>query len=258
MTAKQTPNYGDALNSHHLLLCVALAFMTLSHLAAFLVPDDQLWYRAVGRVAAPTFLFLVGHNSGRRIGTTLILWASVLALVEPLIGDSFFPLNILFTIALCRLALRDNDRYHFIERFPVITVGVCVILMPLSLLLFEYGTLGLLFAFFGHMVQQKKMNTYTGWLIAVSAYTFYIIEVLEWFPFTLTQSAVMIALQTVALVGLSRFRFVKLTFASLPWLKAPLVWLARHSLQYYVTHLVLLMAISRWFGLLPYTPRWFY
>jgi len=87
--ASQAEALPSLLTTHHLFKAFALVIMTIDHVGAFLYPDD-LWWRAVGRIATPIWFFLVGYALVYRPRRDTALWALALMVISPFLVRAFF------------------------------------------------------------------------------------------------------------------------------------------------------------------------
>jgi len=132
------------------LKILALLLMFADHAGAYFYMKEN-WLRSIGRGAAPIFLFLAGYASSYRFNWEIFILACAMTVSNWFQGFYFSPLNILFTILMCRAVLGWMDK-----RGKVITkpwewlVALCFFAIPTNFL-FEYGTLGFLIALYGYM-----------------------------------------------------------------------------------------------------------
>src|SRR5688572_7578244 len=96
-------------NRYDLLKFIALAVMIVDHVGLFLLPDAE-FLRAVGRVAFPSFLFLVGYSGSGRVTKGLVVGALLLILTDALTFRPIFPLNVLVAIGAVWLLLPRPER----------------------------------------------------------------------------------------------------------------------------------------------------
>jgi hypothetical protein len=126
-------NYYDSLK------IIAIGAMIVDHLNDY-CGVHSLWLTAIGRVAMPLFLFMVGFNRSSRIGWQLVCgFLCVLPLQWELRG-TLLPLNILFPIGLSRFAPRFYERLR-LGRTPYLELAVVigVICAAFTSLVWEYG-----------------------------------------------------------------------------------------------------------------------
>lgn len=231
--------YGP-VNSHDAIKALALVIMTADHIGAYLLPED-LWWRAIGRITFPVWFFLIGYARGSRIGNALIAGAVILLVISAITAGTLLPMNALVSIIFCRLALRVSSHYHWLERYPAETIALCVLLFLPSMYLFEYGTLGIGFAFAGRMLREGMQGRRLQilWVVLTG---FFVVMQLASFAFDPAQM-LWIALGT-SIVCWRLYHF-RVTAVSMPSLfgKATMI-LARYSLEYYVLHRAALQLIG--------------
>ncbi len=243
-----------SLTTHHTLKLVAIALMTADHIGTFLYPD-ALWLRVVGRFSFPLFLFLVGHAPAHSPQRELLLWGLVLAASAPFLGVAFFPLNILVTIYLCQWLLVKIEQHDWLMRYPLtLLVGSVLFSFPLYLFL-EYSSVALLLVLMGYAVRRRMIYTWRGYAIIGLILLTYVPLTFIAFDFSLSQQCC-VALGTVCMLAyLSRFtyRLVKLPQV---WSTRAMLFLARHSMEYYVLHRLALQALGVLLGVLTVKLRW--
>jgi hypothetical protein len=249
-----TKTLTDKITSYDLLKTFAVIIMVVDHLGYYFF-DDELWWRAVGRIGFPVWFFLVGHSTGRDLPTRLIVAACILQVVHSSVGLSFFPLNALFTIICIRLVMDPLMRFALQSRTRlwVLSIGLAVIAMP-SYVLMEYGTLGLITAMFGYFVRHRQTINDDKLVISFMLFallTFVFYQQVN-FGFSLTQFTFM-ALGTAA-VRYSLLNFKALGYPGLT-ARCPAALsmffrlCGRRTLEIYVVHLVIFDAIGVIFDL---------
>jgi hypothetical protein len=237
----------DAFTRYDALKLLALVAMTVDHLGMFLFPE-LLWLRVVGRVAAPIFCFLIGWNGSYRFRRELLLAAILVSLLMSF-SHGLFPLNILWTILLGRMLLARLDASPRKES-PVMVV-VTALLCSMSVVLFDYGTLGILWMLWGRAVRRAPGST-ESWIYALACLTG-----AKAYGFGLmgyTQTAQHVAEFVIFLVLIPIFQRFALHPMHTP--PAAVTWLARHTLRYYVLHLALLVVIGIEVGAITPMFRW--
>lgn len=159
MTASPRPagklaRYG-AFNTWDAVKLLALASMLIDHIGYFFFPD-ALWMRAVGRAAFPMFLLLTGFAATFTLRHDLVAAMLALWAINFYVGGTPVPVNILFTILIARLLLQQIERGRLNFRKPAEWFVLLVSLLLLTTLIFEYGTLGLIFALSGYMQRRNE------------------------------------------------------------------------------------------------------
>lgn len=243
------------LNTHHVIKLVALVIMTIDHLGAYVFVEEQ-WFRAIGRITFPVWFFLVGHALHYRIHWQTMFWAGLLLVVNPWLGQPFFPMNALVTIILCQALLAQVERRRWLADYPAtLLVGAVVFWLP-TFVLSEYGSLGFLYALMGYAVRSGQMEWRSGKAVAVAAWAGFLLSCFVQ-SYGFWQSAWIVTGTTLVTLYLARFvhRPVSVPRAW-SWAERPLVWLSRMSLQYYVIHRLILQALGVMIGALPTEFRW--
>jgi hypothetical protein len=133
------------------LKTAAIIFVSIGHFGYFFV-DDARWWSVVGRLAAPTFFFLIGYARSRTVPLSWIWLGLILTLLDSWNDDwAWVAPNILLSFAFIRIARPHVER--LVERygwaaFVVLVCGLLAVL-PLAAKCFDYGAEGWLWALFG-------------------------------------------------------------------------------------------------------------
>lgn len=241
------------LNTHHAIKLVAVLAMTIDHVGVCLYPDE-LWWRAIGRIASVIFFFLVGHAQSYDSSRALVWWALAMAAISPLLGKPVFPLNVLVTILLCRQLLTMVEKKNLLAREPVMIIVAATVFFPVSAFFMEYGSLGFLYALMGYAVRSNQMDWRRGKLVMLVVLTAFVIGHCVSKPYSVEQMLFIALATTAVTLYLSRFRHRPIAWAS-PAAR-PLLWLSRHSMQYYVVHRLVLQAVGLMTGALKAGFRW--
>ena len=133
------------------LKTAAIIFVSIGHFGYFFVEDAQ-WWSVVGRLAAPTFFFLIGYARGRTVPLSWIGLGIILTVLESWNADwAWVAPNILLSFAVIRLARPHVER--LVERYGwaafIVIVGGFLAVLPLAAKGFDYGSEGWLWALFG-------------------------------------------------------------------------------------------------------------
>lgn len=236
-----SPSALRAYNSWDAIKLVALVLMFIDHAGLFFFPDDD-WLRAIGRAAAPVFLFLAGYSSHYRFRWDLLLLAIVMTTSGISVSGHVHALNILFTILMSRALFEWLEkRGRHITRPYEWYVG-CVALFS-SMVVFQYGTFGLLFAICGYMKSHPqyypRAQTKRFMLLVFITYGC----MCAYFNYdNLFDRLIMIASLTGAFVMLWNFKLYDISAPA--WFARPAKSLARYSGYIYAFHIIALEWIT--------------
>jgi len=243
------------LTSYDFVKFTALALMVVDHIGAYFLPEEH-WFRAVGRLSAPMWLFLVGYAKSRDFSWPMWIGIGLLLLSSVFFGGSLLPLSILATMLVCRAAI--DPLMTVIARTPSSLYPISLVLFFATILTFpflEYGSVAMLVVMFGYMTRNRESlpfdkSQYLQYGILV-AFGYFLIQSYMFFPFDMYQK-IFVGLGLLAvLLGLSFFQpraYPELT-ARLP---RPLVGLiqigGRYSLEFFVAHQILFKGIAAYYG----------
>lgn len=246
------------ITSYDLLKCFAVVTMIVDHTGYYFFPED-LWWRAVGRLSAPVWLFLVGYARSRDLSPRLWIGAGIL-IVSGLLGAPFFPLDILVSIIIVRLVLDKTGRFLLLKPSHMLTGMLALALATVpTYVVVDYGALALVLALCGWLVRGvddtpgAPKTRARGFMLF--AFMLYILTDQIFFGFTQAQFGFIAA--GVAGVFLILYAFREKTYprltANLPGPAAALLRLGgRRTLEIYVGHLVLFRILACAFGLRGY------
>lgn len=237
------------LTSYDLLKSLALILMVADHIGYFLLPEME-WFRVIGRLSVPIWFFLIGFANTRQVQTTIWLGALVVLVSTIVAGEYIIPVNILFSLALARLLI-DRIMAGALQSYEAFA-GMFFLLFFLSvptMVLFEYGTMGFMFAVLGYMRRHKEGLTIHplamfGFVAAISFYYAVISGLL--IPKLDGAQMLFLFAGVFSLSGLL-FIFRDLEFKAIPAAfnsaLLPLKVMGRHSLYIYVVHLLIFRAM---------------
>ncbi len=238
------------VTSRDLFKALALVLMVVDHIGLYCVDLDLL--RAVGRCSMPLWLFLVGYSKSYRLPPLVWLGALWIAAVDLTLGYAVWPMRILFTIIVARLAVAKAGDFFF--RSPLhlaAAAAASLAVLSASSEVFQYGTHGILFAALGYGranmqrigVGERTLAT----LMLVTAATYFWRQTNR-FDFEAFAATVFVVLLLATSLALLRFR--PLVFAGTDDRPgAPLLkFLGRRTLETYVVHLTAFkMAYWAWY-----------
>jgi len=133
------------------LKTAAIILVLFDHVGYFFIADDH-WWSVFGRMAAPSFFFLIGYAHTRKVPLQWIFLGVILTLLDSANNDwHWVAPNILLSFALIRYtrpyALKMAERYGMIAY--VVLAGLLVALLPVVPKVFDYGAEGWLWALLG-------------------------------------------------------------------------------------------------------------
>lgn len=231
------------LTTYDLLKTLAVLLMIADHVGYFLFPEDN-WWRVFGRLCVPMWFFLVGYARSRDIGPRLWIGAGLLVLGSFLYGHYIFALNILATIILVRLTMDPLVKLFLKSDLGMLFVGAVLALAVIpSSLVFEYGTMGYILAFLGYFVRNQQDLKNSSTLITVySFYAFMVFVFTQYIfhGFNMPQLFVLSFGVSVVLFMLSRFEGRTLQMKLPAFIRAPLQFTGRKTLEIYVVHILIL------------------
>jgi hypothetical protein len=247
--------YGAVVNSHDLLKVLAILVMVIDHTGNFFV-DNSVWMRLIGRMAAPLFFFMVGYSGSYRFKWQILILGVALSTISFLTStangiERILPLNILLSFVLIKLIL---DRFDPAVQTAGFLVTVFVILMVLSIptyiFMVEYGSLGLCYAIGARLLSQRHSLARLWICITVGVhFLFETVEGLIWnpvapasiLPYAIPFLAAVFGATLVILLNY-RFRTFDIKYV---WIRTPVIYVSRYSLQVYFFHLAAFMIIYR-------------
>lgn len=271
MRVRELPS---SLTSYDFLKALALLLMLVDHFGAY-VMADEMWLRAVGRLSAPIWLFLIGFARSRDLDMRLWIGMGVLILVDMLIGYTILPINILGSFLLIRMIIDKVMPFYQHNAGAKCLVWLCVIFLALpSKVVFEYGVHGFMFAGLGYLVRAqhekvqaaalagRKLIRFDNGLILNALGVAVVFAVMQIFSFSFGDEQKIFVLASLPILAVCLIGFRPATYEGVSQkMSALLVWLiqlcGRRTLEIYVIHIAVLRiyaaAVSRgdveWFHL---------
>jgi hypothetical protein len=140
-----------AVDNTDWLKAAGIVLVSVDHFGYFFM-DDDLWWSAFGRLAAPIFFFLLGFAQTRTVPLRWIWLGVVLTLLESWNADwTWVAPNILLSLALIRVArpyVQILVRRKGWVGFFLVVCGLLVVL-PITSRIVDYGSEGWLWALCG-------------------------------------------------------------------------------------------------------------
>jgi peptidoglycan/LPS O-acetylase OafA/YrhL len=140
-----------AVDNTDWLKTAAIILVAVDHFGHFFMEDDR-WWSVFGRLAAPTFFFLLGYARTRTIPLHWIWLGVILTLLNSWNAHwSWVAPNILLSFVLIRLAhpyVQTLLQRYGAAAFAAIVVALFA-LLPIAGVIVDYGAEGWLWALFG-------------------------------------------------------------------------------------------------------------
>jgi hypothetical protein len=140
-----------AVDNTDWLKTAAIILVTVDHIGHFFVDDDR-WWSVFGRLAAPTFFFLMGYAQTRTVPLHWIWLGVILTLLNSWNAHwTWVAPNILLSLALIRIArpyVQILLQHHGWAAFALLVAALFAVL-PIAAKLVDYGAEGWLWALFG-------------------------------------------------------------------------------------------------------------
>lgn len=245
------------------LKTAAIIFVVIDHIGYFFMQEAD-WWNVVGRLAAPSFFFLLGYARTRTVPMRWIWLGVMLTLLDSANTDwTWVAPNILLSLALIRFA-RPGVQV-FLQKYGwaalVIMVFVLIAALPITANVVEYGSEGWLWALFGlcqrmfvdersatgepgftdHLAQTThRMAQNTGLMRLVSCFAAAIVWVWQEqaeFSFPLVHFSVFVVGITLWSAYLCLFRRGTSRIQPIATLAKGLHFIGRHTLEIYTIQL---------------------
>ena len=150
-TSHRNPHTPQAVDNADWLKTAAIISVSIGHFGYFFIEDDS-WWSVFGRLAAPTFFFLMGYPQTRTVPLRWIWLGVILTLLESWNAKwTWVAPNILLSLALIRSARPYAQILLQRHGWAAFAFLVSALLAVLSITgnLVDYGSEGWLWALFG-------------------------------------------------------------------------------------------------------------
>ena len=150
-TTHRNPHTPQTVDNADWLKTAAIISVSVGHFGYFFMEDDR-WWSVFGRLAAPTFFFLLGYARTRTVPLRWIWLGVMLTLLESWNADwTWVAPNILLSLALIRIARPYVQILLQRHGWTAFAFLVCSLLAVLSIAgtIVDYGAEGWLWALFG-------------------------------------------------------------------------------------------------------------
>ncbi len=266
MSLKNRSIFPDTVTSYDVWKTAALILMIVDHIGFYFFPDAY-WWRAVGRMSAPIWLFLLGYARSRDIPPKLWGGGGFLVLFSFVIGPTLFPTNILINMVLIRISLDwvvqrylDNKK-HWMEGLVIILA----LILPTNVLT-DYGIIGMVVALMGYIsrhlydthkrenkitVKEKKYSPEFLTYFTFFAAGLYIMWPAFTFGFNVPQNIFMTIAVSFVFYKLQYFRplsNVSDSLSQIPVISHVLKFGGRWTLEIYIVHIIIFKIIAHMMG----------
>jgi hypothetical protein len=228
--------YGAALTTHDVFKFFAITLMVVDHVGYIFFPEE-LWWRVAGRLCVPIWIFFAGYARPNKFHDELIPLGAMLVLTDWWVGEHILPLNIFATIIVCRMFVDYAETLTHDAMALATLLTISLILLPLTVFLFEYGS-----QVFPQAIAGFYARYYRGhWLAAVSLGLAWLIfctmQTLS-FEFSPLQTGSVFAGCAVVCLTLHRYELKTLPQTEGHLLAKPVAFIARNSHYVYTLHLI--------------------
>lgn len=250
-SVKDIYRYGTDINSHDLLKILAISTMVIDHIGRFLFVDN-VWWRVVGRMAAPQFFFLVGYSGSYRFKREILFYGAALVLVSfltdtsPGLASKILPVNILISFVIIKAVLNRFDP----GTVPTVSlIALLALLMLASLPAYyaiEYGTFGFCYAMGARLLRQHHgLGRFWVCTTVVAHFFFELVYVLILNPVVSIGALPFTIGVLVVVFGANLTMFLNYEFRVFnvrpKRLRTVALYISRYSLQIYFFHLAAFM-----------------
>jgi peptidoglycan/LPS O-acetylase OafA/YrhL len=150
-TSHRNPQTSHVVDNTDWLKTTAIILVAVDHFGYFFMEDDR-WWSVFGRLAAPTFFFLMGYAQTRTVPLRWIWLGVILTLLDSWNANwTWVAPNILFSLAFIRFArpyVQIVLQRHGWAAFTLV-VSALFALLPMVTKIVDYGSEGCLWALFG-------------------------------------------------------------------------------------------------------------
>lgn len=239
MLFSKIKRFGETFNSHDLIKILGLSLMVIDHIGQYLFPDN-LWYRLLGRGAAPLFFFLIGYVNHLNMRPVLILYGMILSFAGCLIWDHLW-VNILLNFIFCQLLLWMFPTASLSLKTKISFFLLLSVLHGLINPYIEYGTIGILWMYSAQFSAAKSQEA--PYWISATALVYFLWENIFFGFYQAPKMSITFALLMIILVILLISYHLK-NYHMIRIIKLPGLLLSRYSLEFYFYHLILLQGYA--------------
>ena len=241
-------SYGS-LNTWDLYKFVAIVLMTIDHIGLYLMPSEFV-FRMIGRMCVPIWLFLAGYgcfspknNIKRRLQKDVLLAFVLISILHIFYTGGLFPLDILAAIWLGRYML-----YSYGRKIDKYATYILLLFLPISYPSYDlmvYGTAGISWMILGYLAA-KHPGGLRNMRLRLYGSIIFIVHAISQFIYFDFPEVYFLHFSS----GLAMIFVLLMLFKPRPDMETQPAWaqiitcLSRHSLVYYISHIVLCMALA--------------
>jgi hypothetical protein len=272
--------YGTRANSHDWLKAIAILLMVVDHTGVYFFPDEYL-YRFVGRFSFPIFFFLIGYTyQGLRsdspansaawrkyytklptplqkllnffwaftIKSDLLLCLLFITITNYALTQEAFPLNILFTVIVCRVVLYLLEKHQILENWLIASWFLLTLLHVPLVFVYEYGSVAILISIVGYLIRQNRRGELVALVFIFLSYLSYCASQMIYFPATFNYLVSLYTGLAVLFVLLSDYKFHKTyILPNITAVNYTIMFISRYSLYVYTAHLLAFKITANYF-----------
>ncbi|MCG6970574.1 MAG: conjugal transfer protein TraX [Gammaproteobacteria bacterium] len=280
MIFQRLTKYGTQANSHDWLKAIAILLMVVDHTGVYFFPDVY-GYRFVGRFSFPVFFFLIGYTyNGLRqdtpadssawkdyyanlpaavqkfvvffwafnIKSDLMLCLLLITVANYVLIQDVFPLNILATVIVCRVALYLMDKYHILENWLLASWLLLTLLHVPLVFVFEYGGAAILISMAGYLIRQNRRGEIKAKTFIFLTYLMYCASQMIFFPATFDYLVALYTGMAALFVFLSDYKLQKTyLLPNVTAVNYAVMFISRYSLYVYTAHLLAFKITAKYF-----------
>jgi hypothetical protein len=216
--------------------------MLIDHIGVFFFPGD-LYFRAIGRLSAPIWLFFAGMHYSGKVSKRLVAYALFVIATLTLIKGQLVYSNILISIILVKYLVAYIDRKQFQQKiqyfeFYILWLGFALLLITNPFI--EYGSVSLIFAYCGYLHKIGFNPKRTAYFF-IGTIIIYLVSQNEMLHFPSIPALVTGILFPPLLAALYWFKTRKISVSGLN--SGLIKFFSRYSLEIYAFHYIIFNAI---------------
>jgi peptidoglycan/LPS O-acetylase OafA/YrhL len=236
--------YGPQATTHDLYKFFAILLMVVDHVGFVFFPQE-MWWRAVGRLCVPVWLFLAGYARPAHVQREFFWLSGLLVLTDWYVGEPILPLNIFVTIIISRLFVAYADMLRQNAAALATLVAIAFVFLPSAFFAFEYGSQAFLLALAGYYYRNYPERGLAPVSLVIAWAVFAVMQAVS-FVFTPVQIAFVAVGCALVCMALTGYRIQPLAHSGGKLWVAPVKFIARNSHYVYALHLVVFLLIRKW------------